>query len=77
MRPLLRLGKSPMTELSAHEEAAGLEEPLEDAMAHFARTTMIELRSHAAAHIGSLQEATRTRRLSKTRTSAAGFRRAS
>jgi hypothetical protein len=51
MRPLLRLGKSPMTELSAHEEAAGLDEPLEVAMAHFARTTMIDLRSHAAAHL--------------------------
>lgn len=45
-----------MAKLPAYEEAAGLDEPLEEAVARFARTTMAELSADPAGHIGIIAE---------------------
>jgi DNA-damage-inducible protein D len=45
-----------MAKLPPHEKAAGLDEPLEEAVARFARTTMAELHADPAAHIGIIAE---------------------
>lgn len=45
-----------MAKLPSHEQAAGLDEPLEEAVARFARTTMTELQSDPAGHIGIIAE---------------------